>query len=121
MRNWSTIGALVIAVLLGAVVLRGAAAEKAAPEIRATRFVLIDREGKSRAELGMGPDGSVALRLADARGVNRATLSVAADGVSRLALHGTDGRPRAQLTARPGDWPNMVFFDKTGRVIWKTP
>ena len=121
MRNWSTVGAFAIAVLLGAVSLREAAAEKAAPEIRATRFVLTDRDGKSSAELGSRPDGSVALRLADARGVERATLSVAADGVSRVALHGADGRPRAQLTAGPDDWPNLVFFDRTGRVIWKTP
>jgi len=114
MRNWSTVGAFALAVLLGAVFLRGAAAEKAAPEIRATRFVLTDRDGKSRAELGTRPDGSVALRLADARGVNRATLSVAADGVSRLALHGADGRPRAQVTTGPDDWPSLVFFDKQG-------
>ncbi|MBI2490809.1 MAG: hypothetical protein HYV94_01685 [Candidatus Rokubacteria bacterium] len=51
--------------------LRGAAAEKAAPEV----FALADDRGDDRAVLQVVPDGT----------------------------------------------PVLVLFDKTGRVIWKTP
>lgn len=101
--------------ILGLVLLVGATGEKVPPEVRAKRFVLTDKDGKTRAELYGEPDGSIALRLADRNGVVRAGLSVGADGFPHLALNGADGRPRALLTARPDDWPTLVFFDKWGK------
>ncbi len=83
MRNWSTVGAFAIAVLLGVVFLRGAAAEKAA---------FFDKQGTRRAALDVGVGGWPVFALADDRGDDRAVLQVAPDGTPVLVLFDKTGR-----------------------------
>jgi hypothetical protein len=104
---------MTILVILGAVTLAVARQDRGAAEIRTSRLVVADREGRPRGELHTEPDGTVTLRLSDRAGVTRARLSVGADGAPRLALNGADGKPRAQITAGPDDWPNLMFFVAT--------
>ena len=61
-RAWVVLAALAIFVV-------GAIAQKAAqPEVKAERFLLVDRDGKKRAELGVDRSGEANLTFYDARG-----------------------------------------------------
>lgn len=71
----------------------------AAKVLEAEKFVLLDTQGKVRAEFGCGAGGP-SLALFDERGKCRARLVVEADGASRLNLYDKDGHSRAVLRVR---------------------
>jgi hypothetical protein len=91
---------------------QGAAGEAAAKEVRATQFVLVDENGKTRAEMGTVKVGGSGLILYDENGTVRATLGADKDG-SRLTLFDENGKTRAVLGADK-DAPRLIMFDETG-------
>ncbi len=113
------LAALVIA---GAVVLTGLAwprgsasgqAGKSATVIRATEFVLVDAQGRTRAALEMymgGPE----LVLYDANGKLRARLDVSPDGQG-LRLYDANEKARAVLNVI-ADQPGLAVSDANGKM-----
>ncbi|MEE8509838.1 MAG: tetratricopeptide repeat protein [candidate division NC10 bacterium] len=105
------------AAVLGLVFLLGATKSqkaKVADEIRAGRFIVVDRDGKPRAELSVGPNGKVGLALADQNEKIRAGLGVASDGTPGLALADKNGMRRATLVVRPDGTVRLDLTDKGG-------
>jgi hypothetical protein len=83
---------LVIASLAGAASARLAGQEPKLPAVKASRFELVDAEGRTRAVLGMSKGGSPEFDLRDA-----------------------DGRPRALLVLDGENLP--IFFFKDAGVV----
>lgn len=113
--------------------------------VEAERFVVRDRAGRVRGELGVSRDGSIALRLnnesgkartmlrldgeghamlrlTDPRGVNRAELALEGEGDPALYLTGPKGsvRTAARVAGEPGSQA-LVVRDASGAVTWSAP
>jgi hypothetical protein len=118
-----------------------AAQEPKAPVVKASRFELVDAEGRTRAVLGMSKGGSPELDLRDPEGrprallvldanqlpifllkdaqvVTRARLELDAKGGAKLSFADADLNPRLELE---GTKPDVKMFDSKGTVIWKAP
>lgn len=113
--------------------------------VRARGFAMVDAAGKTRAVLGVLPDGSPGLVLYDAAETPRAALGAHSDGSSGLVLNDAAGKTRAVLSVRPdGRRPGLVLYDAAetpraalgvssdgtavlglydgaGKLIWKAP
>jgi hypothetical protein len=97
-RRWKLLasgllGILVLLSLMGATIQKGG---NVAEVIRAQRFLLVDEDGKTRAELAV-EKGWSGLRLKDANGRVRALLVVEAEGPI-LELRDKKGRARTTLS-----------------------
>jgi len=93
----------------------GMAAPDAVPEeVKAHRFVVVDADGKTRAELG-GTKERSGLTLYDDTGMKRAILS-GAPGL--LALCGENGKSRAFLIISENR-PYFSISDTSGRQVVK--
>lgn len=105
-------------------------------EIRATSFVLVDENGKERAELGLFK-GDPWIDLRDKKGKIRAKLNLVDDepmlnlldkngnlrfwlNETSLALLVKNGNPRVDLSLRDGD-PRLALLDKNGKLLWSAP
>ncbi len=111
---------------------------------RGPHVVLYDEEGKARAGLTVGPDGSAALglydkdgrgragltvlpggasalALADRAGKARAGLTVTAEGTPALVLYDRDEKARARLALVGSGTPELAFYDREGKTTWRTP
>ena len=103
-------------------------------EVRAQHFVLVDTNGKERASLVADSAGSVFLVLFDARQKTRVQLSVGNEGPS-LTFHDPGGQARTILgststvashvndsgVAERSPASSIVLFDRTGKLLWRTP
>ncbi len=95
-------------------------------EVRATKFFLVDENGKERASLVPDDDGSVFLIFFDETGKNRVNLSLTPSGPS-LAFYDPNGQARTVIgsTALVGSRlagertppSSIVLFDKEGRLL----
>lgn len=94
LRWWRGLSALTVG-LLGILVLVSAAPSKPPDQIRAKRFVVVDKKGKSLAEL-----------------YGSESLSAAAHPV--LAMYGSNGRTALELGVFLGETPRIAFWDKKG-------
>ncbi len=99
--------------LIGGVVLVGAAAPKP-KTVEAEKFVVLDEQGRKRAELGMSEENSVGLALSDKKGERRAALRLTRLGRPSLVLQDAHGDERAKLDL--GVEPSLTLSDKTGAV-----
>lgn len=112
-------------------------------EVRAQKFVMVDKDGMDRAFLGMVdatpnlvlydknsrarvdlavlPDGSAGLDLSDNDGKTRVLLSTLPDGSAGLALLNKNGKTRAMLGTTSLETTQLVLFDKEGKVLWRAP
>jgi hypothetical protein len=121
--NGWVIGAAVLAGFMGglcAVMMTGpsegfaAVQSKAAPVVKAGKFLLVDDSGNTRASLAMADEGRPRLDLYDGAGRLRAGLYLLADGSPRLGLFSEGGMHRALLAMLPGDQAGLVFFHENG-------
>jgi hypothetical protein len=144
-RWWKRLASVTL-VLLGIIVLLGAAASKKAKipaELRGQRLVLVDKGEQGRAELTMMADNQPGLMLMDDAGKPRLmltlskfgepTLSFADAGGTRrivlsLDLYGTmlrfaddAGNPRAVLMVPSEGEPELEFLSKDGKPLWRAP
>ena len=86
-----------------------AAERRVVQEVRATRLTLVDQNGSPRAALGIGEDGSPALRLFDPFEQTRAQLVVDPSGAANLKLHDRDGEVSAWLSVGPSGAPSLYL------------
>jgi hypothetical protein len=100
----------------GALGLDEDAGRRVVEEVRATRLTLVDQNGSPRAALGIGDDGSPALRLFDPFEQTRAQLVVDPSGAANLKLHDRDGEVSAWLSVGPSGAPSLYL-----RGIGRTP
>lgn len=114
--------------------LRAPVSQVVEEQVRAHQFILVDGNGKERASLVADAAGSVFLVLFDKNEKSRLSLSVSNDGPS-LVLHDLDGKPRAILGSTslvashvsekgimertPAS--SIVLFDRTGKLLFRTP
>jgi hypothetical protein len=133
MAGW----ALSVAVLGGlGVVALGVLHDALRPaDVRARTIRVVDAAGRTRLDMGTGPDGP-AVTLYDATGKSRLELLVTSDGPkvmladtleaerTSLEVH-TSGMPDFVLTDGAGYQailtPSTVVFDKDKKVFWTSP
>lgn len=144
-RWWKRLASVTL-VLLGIIVLLGAAAStkaKGPTELRGQRIVLVDKAERGRAELTMLPDGQPGLMLTDDAGKPRLMLALSkygepmlsfadAGGTRRiilsLDLYGTllrftddAGNPRAALVVPSEGEPELELLSKDDKLLWRAP
>ncbi len=111
-RWWKLVGVGALA-MLGLVVLlgaRGGEQTRAVEEVRARRFVLVDREGKLSAFLGTDFLGTaMGLFGNDGREIR---ISVLANGIMGLSIYGKGEKTLAFLGAGPNSLPFLAMSDK---------
>ena len=93
-------------------------AQSGVKEIRATRFIVKDENGKAHAALGMGKDGP-RLSIYDENGKDRAVLSVNKAGPG-LSLFDENNKFRAMLLVGKAG-PSLLLFDEYDKPIWSAP
>ena len=142
-RTLKRIGASALAVL-GAALLLGQAAtpsrQSSGRTVEAERFVLLDRNGKPSAMLGLLEGGS-GLILVDDKGINRCRLSLNKDGpaltlcdeasMPRVAVTMVKDKGAVSLADEKGrilvslslseKGPDLIFRDDDGKAIWEAP
>ncbi len=84
--------------------------------VAARAFVLLDGEGKERANLRVGEDGVSRLSMLDPAGKPRATLGVTKSGGASLILIDPSGESRATLMGRSDGSPVMALIDGGGQI-----
>ena len=97
-RCWKCLASVTL-VLLGIIVLLGAAASKKAKsptELRGQRIVLVDKAEQGRAELTMLPDNQPVLMLTDDAGKPRLMLALSKYGEPMLSFADAGGTRRIE-------------------------
>ncbi len=94
LRWWKRVGSLAVG-LMAILALVSAAPSKPPDQIRAKRFVVVDKKGRSLAEL-----------------YGSESLSSMAHPV--LAMYGSKGRTAVELGVFVGETPRLAFWDKHG-------
>ena len=84
--------------------------------IEATRFVVVDAQGRQRATWGLDDEGASRLMLLDSLGSPRIRLSVLASGWPGIALIDDHGRTRSALGLLPDATNSLVFADAAGNT-----
>jgi hypothetical protein len=82
--------------------------------IQADKFVLVDAQGRRRAELTMAADGTPGLFLYDDNGVRRGSFNLSAAGAPALVLHDKVGKARAEVALRTDGVVGLGFYDDKG-------
>ncbi len=118
-RRWKTLASVSVALLslgflLGSM---GDGGSTVSDEIRAKQFSLVDANGKVRAGLRVGSDGSTALALADPEGRTRAGLAVLPDGSARLRLYDEDEKARAGLDIGADGSATLALAGRDGELF----
>jgi hypothetical protein len=131
------LAAVILAVLTGVIVSQ----DPKAPVVRASRFELVDGEGRVRAVLGVSKSGSPEFDLRDAAGrpralllldadslpifffkdadvITRAKMELDAKGGAKLTFCDPDLTPRVEID---GAKPELKVTDTKGAVTWKAP
>jgi len=93
-------------------------AEEGAPgtarSLEAERFVLVDKKGRTIAELAPARDGLPALVFKDEQGRDRVRLALRTADSPALSFHGPNGQETASLALVDGS-PVLTFHDRQGR------
>lgn len=144
-RRWKHVTGLVV-VCFGLVVLLGAVPSKKPQipdEVRAGRFVLVDKTDKAWAELAtisenqpqlvlsdeagrprlilaLSPYGEPVLSFADAAGKRRIALSLDLYGIL-LRFSDDTGNVRAALTVPAEGEPELELLGRDNAVLWRVP
>jgi hypothetical protein len=144
-QRWKRLTSFTL-VLLGIIVLLGATTSqkpKIPSELRAQRFVLVDKARRARAEFAVVSDNQPGLVLSDNAGRPRLTLSLTqygeptlsfadAGGTRRIVLgldlYGTllrftddSGNLRAALVVPSTGEPELELVGKDDKVLWRAP
>lgn len=82
------------------------------------RLIVVDKAGRTRAELGMSEGGAPRLDLADSEGRSIASVAVTEDGGAELRLNAMDGNPRVRLAVLGNGAPRLDFtMEQDGRSL----
>jgi len=82
--------------------------------IEAQQFVLVDAQGKPRAELGLARNGDTQLTLKDRTGSSRIELTVGSSTGPALHLKNAAGTTMVVIDLKE-EHPRLVMHDKTGK------
>jgi len=82
--------------------------------VEAERFILRDAAGRTRAELMVEGEQSVALRFRDADSMPRLTVGTE-NGAAVVVVNEQSGKLRAGLVALPHGAPGLSLYDSTGK------
>lgn len=88
---------------------------RASDSVEARSFLLRGEDGRVRASLGTGDDGSARLVLQDREGRERLKLTLLDDGSPGLTFIDREGRPRAVLGLLSDETSTLVFADRAGK------
>src|SRR5262249_20631281 len=110
-RRWR---AVALVGLLGFVALGLMGQKFAGRTVEAERFILRDAAGRTRAELMVDGEQSVALRFKDADGMPRLTVGTE-NGAALIVLNEAGGKLRAGLVSLPHGAPGLNLYDTTGK------
>ncbi len=96
-------------------------AQEAAPRpqvVTVQKLVVVDREGRARAELGVSEGGAPRLDLADREGRSIASVALTDEGGAEFRLNAKDGSPRARLALLGKGEPRLDFtMEQDGRSV----
>ncbi|HXH09546.1 MAG TPA: hypothetical protein VNP04_07275 [Alphaproteobacteria bacterium] len=144
-RRWKHVAGGAVACLGLAVILGAVPSKKARipEEVRARRFVLMDKADKARADLAVASEGQPHLVLSDDAGKPRLVLSLSQYGeptlslvdassqrriVLSLDLYGAllrfsdaSGHLRAALAVPPQGEPELELLGKDDKTLWRVP
>jgi hypothetical protein len=108
----------------GLIVVGGAKLAQKPEEVRATRVMLIDDDGNSRALLDLTPDpaGGAVLQLSH-KGAShpQMVLTVNKDNQVAMSILDSDRRPRIFLGLEPDGSPRLRLQDKDGKSLFQAP
>jgi hypothetical protein len=90
-----------------------------AVEVRARKFVVVDKNGNLRAILALAKTGPM-LGLGDENGKLRTALGLSKDG-AKLSLRDENGKTRARLSVDQGGQPGLRLLDEKDKIIWSAP
>jgi len=92
------------------------------PEVAASRFVLVDRQGHVRAQLGQWSDGTPVFQLDSREGRERLLLVASEDGSAGLRILDSTHVHRVFLEAGRDGWPRLILTGPEGapRLILRT-
>jgi hypothetical protein len=107
------LGALNLALLVGAAVPTRTTPPPRGDILRGKALELVDERGKTRARIGVEPNGEVVFRLLDQQGTIRVKLGAGSDG-SGLLLANDATEPGVHILARP-DGSSIRIVNKDGR------
>ena len=114
-KRLKLIGGAVL-LLFGVCLMLGFAPADNPQEIKAERFLVIDKDGKTRAVLGMDRNNA-ALLMSDPTGRRLLSVKFAPDGVSALVFFDSNGTPRLELAlTRTGPVLNCIGEDSELRA-----
>jgi len=107
------LGLLVLLVAAG--VIAGQARPSSPSEVRATKFTVVDSEGRARGEFGLTEEGDVQLRIPRTPDGPGVWIGVRKNGVRGVALFGEDRRPQIELVSESASaLPGLTIYDKQG-------
>jgi hypothetical protein len=107
------LGALNLALLVGAAVPTRTTPSPGGDILRGKALELVDERGKTRARIGVEPNGEVVFRLLDQQGTIRVKLGAGSDG-SGLLLANDATEPGVHILAR-ADGSSIRIVNKDGR------
>jgi hypothetical protein len=107
------LGALNLALLVGAAVPTRTTPPPRGDILRGKALELVDERGKTRARIGVEPNGEVVFRLLDQQGTIRVKLGAGSDG-SGLLLANDATEPGVHILAR-ADGSSIRIVNKDGR------
>ena len=104
-------GGLIVNLFLGPKTSLAKETEQGSKTIISQEFILINKEGRHIARLGVGPDGSAAIQFFDESYTPRATLGVLSDGAPALNLYDKDRKLLLELGSTPEKYLGLAVFD----------
>ncbi len=94
-----------------------AIAARTARSIKASEFVLVDKDGTKRAALQMTNDSSSELVMYDASGRARANIQVTKNGVGTIGFSEDMGAPKVLIGAAPGGRDGVTLYGANNKLL----
>jgi hypothetical protein len=93
------------------------ASARAARELKANKFILVDTDGNERGVFQVDKKGIAGVSLEDQTGRQRSEFRVGADGGAAIAFYDQSGSKRVVLGETPGARDGLAIYSAGGRQI----
>ncbi|GAC1475736.1 MAG: hypothetical protein NVSMB9_28740 [Isosphaeraceae bacterium] len=113
-RLKTALGATIM--VFAAVFAAGASLQENSGELRASRLVLLDKFGKTRAELSVDAQGKAAMNFLDKNQKSRLALSTMPGGMPSLEFTDQLGKSRIALGVDSFGPPSLSLADQDGKA-----
>lgn len=88
--------------------------------ISASKFSLVDADGKERGSFSVDGEGMASLTVLSKSGEPRGVFGAGADGLTVLNLS-HQGKLRAQIRTAAGGAPNLELWGENGEPVFQAP